>query len=121
MRAKLWVVAIAASLGLSAAGAGAADRPAEVASGQQLADSLCSSCHAVGARGGGTDMAPTLPAIAAARDDESLRLFLAAPHGAMPPLSLTRQQIADLVAYIGSLRPASAPKQGPAGSSGSGR
>lgn len=87
----------------------AADRPGNPANGGQLAQSLCSACHAVGAHGSGTDMAPTLPAVAAQRSDEAMELFLAAPHGSMPPVSLTRQQIADLVAYMSTLRPVSPP------------
>jgi len=82
-----------------------AERPGDPMVGAQLGQSMCSSCHAVGATGRGTDMAPTLPAVAAARNDDDLTLFLADPHGAMPPITLTRQQIADLVAWLGTLRP----------------
>lgn len=115
--------ALGAALGLmlTAGPCHAADRPADEAAGRRLTQDLCMSCHAVGPTGGGTDMAPPLPAVAAARDDDSLRYFLAAPHGAMPPVSLTRQQIADIVAYLASLRPPAGPPPRPAGSSGSGR
>lgn len=83
----------------------AADRPASAAIGGALAQAQCTSCHVVATTGGGTDQAPTLPALAAARSDGELAAFLAQPHGAMPPISLTRQEIADLVAYLGTLRP----------------
>ncbi|WP_184446306.1 c-type cytochrome [Rhodospirillum centenum] len=90
---------------LPAAPADAADRPADARIGGELAQSRCTACHVVAATGGGTDQAPALPAVAVARSDGELAAFLARPHGAMPPISLTRQEIADLVAYLGTLRP----------------
>ena len=45
-----------------------------------------------------------------ARDDtvtpDSLHAFLAEPKHPMPPIDLSREQIDDLIAYIGSLKPA---------------
>lgn len=99
--------ALAALAALSAGPSHAADPPGDAAEGGRLAARVCAACHATG---GGTDSAPPLPGIAAARDDDSLRLFLAAPHGAMPPVSLTRREIADLVAWLATLRPPSGPK-----------
>lgn len=104
------LAALAALAALSAGPSVAADPPGDAAEGGRLAARVCAACHATGATGVGTDSAPPLPGIAAARDDDSLRLFLAAPHGAMPPVSLTRREIADLVAWLATLRPPSGPK-----------
>jgi len=35
---------------------------------------------------------------------DQLRGFLSHPHGAMPDLSLTREEVDDLIAYINTLR-----------------
>lgn len=98
-------VLLPAALLLPAPSADAADRPADARIGGELAQARCTACHVVAATGGGTDQAPPLPAVAVARSDGELAAFLARPHGAMPPISLTRQEIADLVAYLGTLRP----------------
>jgi mono/diheme cytochrome c family protein len=73
--------------------------------GKALATAWCSGCHAV--ETAGTDAAPPLSAIANRPGSSPDYLFgwLSDPHPPMPQLSLTRQEIADLIAYLQTLRP----------------
>jgi len=85
--------------------ANAAGRPEE---GQAIAERWCAACHQVGEKGPVViTEAPAFASIAAKYPDEAglrvLEAFLADPHPVMPSMSLTRQEIRDLVAYIGSL------------------
>ncbi|XSG82263.1 MAG: c-type cytochrome, partial [Methyloligella sp. ZOD6] len=77
------------------------------ANGKQIAEQWCASCHLVGpdqetAAAVGT---PSFMAISKKYGSgvDVLAGFLADPHPPMPSLSLTRQEINDLIAYIGSL------------------
>jgi mono/diheme cytochrome c family protein len=76
-------------------------------SGRLLAQRWCTSCHVVDGSTKGPDTAPSFPAIAAreAQHPERLRAFLTAPHPPMAGLSLSRQQIDDVVSYLDSLTP----------------
>jgi mono/diheme cytochrome c family protein len=106
MRYGLGALAGVAALTLAAAAAQAQTPPAEA--GRELAQSVCSNCHVVEADPAkGSDQAPSFRSIAArpATTDETLHAFLLHPHGNMPPLTLSNEQIADLSAYILSLRP----------------
>jgi mono/diheme cytochrome c family protein len=80
----------------------------DVAAGRRLAESWCSSCHLVGpgSARGVSNGAPTFVAIARQRSTTvlSLRVLLQTPHGQMPDLHLSRDEIDDLAAYILSLR-----------------
>lgn len=79
----------------------------EPASGGQIALRWCSTCHLVSEdQTSASADAPTFRSIAAKYGDESdaLAAFLADPHPPMPNMSLTRREIRDLVAYIGSLQ-----------------
>lgn len=75
--------------------------------GLVMAKTWCSSCHLVtsGSSGTSTD-APPFATIAKRDPDDlaALTAFLANPHPPMPNLHLTRDEIADLLAYIASLR-----------------
>jgi mono/diheme cytochrome c family protein len=75
--------------------------------GRDLAVTWCSSCHLVEQEAASVTQARPLAAIA--RDQswtaDALRGFLARPHGGMPDLYLTRQEIENLAAYIDSLAP----------------
>jgi len=79
---------------------------ADASKGSQLAQQWCASCHVTGGRPTGDIQQgpPSFPTIARARTADQLRAFLSHPHGAMPDLSLTRQEIDDLVGYIETLR-----------------
>ena len=75
--------------------------------GQAVAQKWCATCHLVSdSQTSALADVPTFRSIAAKYDDNSdaLAAFLADPHPPMPNLSLTWNQIRDLVAYIGSLR-----------------
>jgi mono/diheme cytochrome c family protein len=77
------------------------------ADGKQLAELWCSSCHLVSREQERTTTeAPPFAAIAGRSEDEFawLRAFLMDPHPPMPQLTLTRDEIRNLVAYIASLR-----------------
>jgi mono/diheme cytochrome c family protein len=81
----------------------ASDRDA----GRDLAATWCSSCHLIEQKTAAVTQARPLSAIA--RDGtwtaDALRGFLARPHGGMPDLHLTRQEIENMAAYIESLAP----------------
>ncbi len=93
----------AASLALAAFGHGAF--AADATKGEIIARRWCASCHLVA-----TDQtvanpdAPSFAAIAGRKEPANLAAFLTDPHPKMPDMSLTRGEIADIVAYIGTLR-----------------
>jgi len=97
-------LAVFVSLALAAA----TTRPtcADATRGSQLAQQWCASCHVTGGSPAGSlqQGPPSFYTIAGARTGGQLRVFLSHPHGAMPDLSLTRQEIDDLVSYIETLR-----------------
>lgn len=77
--------------------------------GRRIAETWCSNCHVVSReqpRGASTG-APPFTAIAAQKGmtPMALRAFLQTPHSRMPDLHLSRAEIADVAAYIESLRP----------------
>jgi mono/diheme cytochrome c family protein len=76
--------------------------------GHRFALASCSGCHLVDdqQKKPAVDGVPSYQSLAndASKTPERLRTFLASPHGAMPPLSLSRQEIDDVVAYIGTLK-----------------
>ena len=79
---------------------------ADATKGEALARQWCTGCHVIDARGSGTDAAPSFPAIArdpARGDANRLTAWLSTSHPNMPNFNLTREAIADLVAYIGTL------------------
>ena len=75
---------------------------ADASRGSQLARQWCASCHVTSGDPAGNIQQgpPSFHTIAGARTADQLRAFLSHPHGAMPDLSLTRQEINDLVGYI---------------------
>ncbi len=82
-------------------------RAPDLADGKAMAEKWCSQCHMIspGEKRAG-DMAPSFTSIArmSATTEMSLRAFLQTPHVRMPDYHLTRDERADLVAYILSLR-----------------
>jgi mono/diheme cytochrome c family protein len=78
----------------------------DAAAGKDLATTWCSACHLM--EGGQTTADGARPFAAMARDPkvtaDRLHAFLVKPHGQMPELNLTRQEIENLVAYIESLK-----------------
>ena len=97
------LAALAAALTAPALAAGDAER------GHEIAARWCSSCHVVDEQQThALADVPTFREIASRHANEkallALQGFLADPHPVMPDMSLTRQEIRDLVAYIASLR-----------------
>ncbi|HEV2336960.1 MAG TPA: cytochrome c [Stellaceae bacterium] len=89
----LWLVPVAAR--------------AEATAGERLARQWCANCHVIDKSGPATTLPQGPPAfriIAEHLDPAQIRAFLTHPHGAMPDLALTRAEIEDLIAYIGTLR-----------------
>jgi|SRR5215211_3103332 mono/diheme cytochrome c family protein len=75
--------------------------------GRQLAERWCASCHLVGPgqREASADV-PTFASIARREDlpESLLAAFLSTPHPPMPNIALSRQETADVLAYIRTLR-----------------
>lgn len=92
--------------------AGLAAEVGEARHGRSLAETWCQGCHVIGSDPAATaqpGLAPPFATIAKGLDKprlETLRAWLTDPHGAMPNLSLTRAEIANILAYIETLKPA---------------
>jgi mono/diheme cytochrome c family protein len=75
--------------------------------GERLAQRWCVSCHVVSStqQGSASDVAPPFTSIAKMPDLDAARIawYLLAPHPRMPDMNLTRNEAADLAAYIASL------------------
>jgi cytochrome c len=92
---------------LMLAGAGAYPARADARRGAQLARQWCANCHVIGSTSTGPvpEGPPSFQAVAhSGITADQLRGFLSHPHGAMPDLSLTREEVDDLIAYINTLR-----------------
>lgn len=79
----------------------------DAAAGREIALRSCATCHAVtGGPAVTTDAAPTFVSIARnpKRDRSNVAAWLMEPHMPMPNFQLTVREIADLAAYIDSLR-----------------
>ena len=79
----------------------------DAVTGKALAERWCASCHLVSPeQASATTEAPPFATIAARHSGaiDALAAFLADPHPPMPEMSLTRREIGDLLAYIGSLK-----------------
>jgi len=96
-----------AILAAVAAGPAAAAEVGEPAIGRTLAQTWCSSCHAVEGRARRSgDTAPPFAVLLSGRnsaDEPRLRSWLHDPHPPMQGLSLSRQQTEDIVAWLRSL------------------
>jgi mono/diheme cytochrome c family protein len=106
---------VGSALGLAAtlaAAPAAAEEEGSAEAGHELASQLCSSCHIVGSERSGSDLAPPFPVIA--RNPrltmEELHGWGGGGHPIMPALALTPDQIADVNAYLDSLREDAAPE-----------
>lgn len=86
---------------------GNAQSPGQVKAGGALAETLCATCHRVGADA--RDGSRTPPDFGAVADmpsmtEVSLRVFLRTPHGEMPRYQLSPSEMDDVIAYLRSLR-----------------
>jgi len=86
-------------------GAGDASKASD---GRKLALQWCAECHLVekAQAQAPVDGVPTFFAIAdhPSTTETGLRAFLSTPHGKMPDIMLSREQIDDIIAYILSLK-----------------
>lgn len=80
----------------------------DAVAGGKLAQTWCANCHVVGrTQASGTSTgAPSFSSIAQRKDltPMALRVFLQTPHDRMPDLHLSRDEVDDVIAYIGSLQ-----------------
>ncbi len=85
-----------------------AQEAGDPASGHRIAQRWCSGCHVVDAvqPSGGANGAPSFMSVAqmASTTQVSLSVFLETTHGRMPDFELTRNEIANVTAYIVSLK-----------------
>jgi mono/diheme cytochrome c family protein len=108
LAAVLGAVSLAATPAVTASDAAAAERTPSVRRGLKAAGDWCARCHAIrrGAKRRGKYGAPPLQAIADRPDMTAakLRRILERPHNRMPTEAMYDDEIADLIAYIRSLR-----------------
>jgi mono/diheme cytochrome c family protein len=85
-----------------------AQESGNILAGQEIASRWCNACHAVdhGTQPRATDAAPSFAAVAAMKSATaaSLAAFLSTTHGQMHDYALSRDDIANVAAYILSLR-----------------
>jgi mono/diheme cytochrome c family protein len=74
--------------------------------GHELSSQLCTSCHIVGNESSGSDLAPPFPVIAKDPNTSLIELHSwdEAGHPTLRHLALTPTQVADIDAYLDSLR-----------------
>ena len=97
-------LAVASSIMLTPA----VSRSADLVAGELLAKKWCIQCHGVRADRLGPNLsAPTFPELAAEPSitEYSLRALLRAPHKTMPQITLTPDEMEDIVGYVMSLKP----------------
>lgn len=90
-------------------GMGGVANGADTATGKKLAEALCSNCHIVApGQGQGTVTAgvPSFMAVAQkeAQTPEKIAGYIIIPHPPMPEIQLTRHDIANIAAYIMTLK-----------------
>jgi mono/diheme cytochrome c family protein len=93
-----------------------AQEPGNAEAGHELASQLCTSCHIIGNERRGSDLAPPFAAIA--KDPEvsvaELHGWGGRGHPMLRNLALTPKQVADINAYLDSLRGVAPPPAEPA-------
>lgn len=106
---NLAIPILAAALTAILATSADAQSAADIARGKSIAEQWCSSCHVEDAATAERILPEIVTFTEVAKKGgltpERLTAILAAPHPAMPELSLSRSQIADLSAYVSSLTP----------------
>lgn len=82
----------------------AAHAAGDAGAGRDIVQRWCTGCHT--AESGGADVAPPFASIAnmPGRSDDYFWVWLSDPHPPMPNLYLSRQEIADVIAYLRTLR-----------------
>ena len=91
------------ALGLLAIGPALAGDPM---AGEVLAEAWCSSCHDITSENVASDAAPTFYYVMNVenRSADYLSGWLVNPHGAMPDPNLSRSEINNIAAYMGTLK-----------------
>ena len=94
------------SILLALAGVQAA-QAADARQGVAIAQRWCASCHVVSPeqKSGNTETPPFSDIARRRTDAKELASFIAEPHPKMPPMALSRDDIADIVQYIRTLNP----------------
>jgi mono/diheme cytochrome c family protein len=102
----VWATLVTLLLVFGATRPAAAQREGDAAAGRELAAQLCSACHIVGTERVGSDVAPPFAAIAGdpGMTLTELHAWVGPAHPALPDLALTPGQIADINAYLDTLR-----------------
>lgn len=97
--------AVILTLTIASAGPAFAAAPGNADEGRKLVMNSCSSCHSTSTSPTATDTVPPLSYLA--KDNKSnpawVRGWLMNPHPPMPGIMLSRQQIADVIAYLNTL------------------
>ena len=77
----------------------------DAAKGEVIAKRWCAACHLVSPdQTQANSDAPSFASVAhKIKSSKALTAFLTDPHPKMPDMNLTRDEIADIVAYIGTL------------------
>lgn len=103
--------AFVAILALGAASLSPGSVPAaDTANGERLARRWCAECHVVAPdQTRGQADAPTFASISAGRRVPEITMFLHQSHPRMPDMNLSRDEIADLIAYMHTLAPPADP------------
>jgi mono/diheme cytochrome c family protein len=92
------------ALALAALAPSAAFAYADSRQGKNIAKRWCAPCHLVAPdQTSASADVPPFASLARSKTDRELAAFLTDPHPKMPNLHLSREEIADLVAYIRSL------------------
>jgi mono/diheme cytochrome c family protein len=103
---RLIALSLAAAVVIAAPPAWSAE-VGDPAIGKLLAQTWCGACHAIsGAQRRSGDVAPPFAALVNApggRSDARLRGWLHDPHPPMQGITLSRQQVEDIVAYLHGL------------------
>lgn len=104
---KEYVIAAACLMSLLIGGSAypAALPPGNAEAGKQLVLNSCTACHAPTGATHATDQAPPLSFLAHDNkaDPRWVRAWLMDPHPPMPGIMLSRQQVADVMAYLSTL------------------
>ena len=96
----------AAVVGAGIAAPARCETAGDAIAGRAIAERWCVGCHLIDGAVETSDAAVPLAALARRPRYESnaLAAFLTVPHGGMPDLSLTQREIADLIAFVETLR-----------------
>jgi mono/diheme cytochrome c family protein len=105
MRKRVFAMLSVALLLTTAVALPAALPPGNAEAGKQLVLNSCTACHAPMAPAQATDGAPPLSFLAHDNkaDPRWVRAWLMDSHPPMPGIMLSRQQVADVMAYLSTL------------------